>query len=950
MNAATYAIHSTRLRRWLPLMVGLAMLLLIAIFGTSEIRDELAQAEADATRVVQLTASQLTAPIRRALENADDDELRTLVSSIALHDAVDRVALTDERLNILHSSRYALLGKPLTALIPGLPAFRVHLQQDHVEMVPADDSRLGIISIHYTPPGAGREDGRTALLWLQVDMARNRQALLLDLGRRLGTTTAVALLMTLLLLWWLQRRVTRPLERLAGATHRIAEGDLDLKLGVSGEGEIATLANAMQRMVVRIRDTISALRESEQRLSITLDSIGDAVLVTDLNGLITRLNPKAEELTGWNEAEGLGKPVIEVFHIVNAETREPAEHPVARVLREGVVVGLANHTTLIARDGREFQIADSAAPIRDAKGNTLGVIMVFQDVTDRYRMESELLQLHQRLEGILQSLPDPCFILDREGRYLDVMGGAEELLAANREHLLNKTIDEVLPPEDAQPLMAAVQATLDTGRPVRLEYSLHTLSGPRHFEGATAPIQLDERQRAVIWLARDKTAQKDAEEKLLHLAYHDQLTGLANRKLMVQRINEALARARRQSRYGAVLFFDIDRFKDINDSLGHPAGDQLLRHIGQLIRAAIRTEDLAARFGGDEFVIVLEDIGDSLVTASSHAEHVAEKIRHLCNAPILIDGTEQYITTSTGIVIFPNDDQDEPNDADALLKQADMAMFNAKQSGPNHICFFASELQRAAENRLKLHRELRDALRDEQFVLHIQPRVDGQGHWTGGEVLVRWQHPEHGLVLPATFIPTAETNGLIEHIDRWVISHAIAALGQRQHELPEFFDSLSFNITAGLLLDPTFPEELQQWLLEAALDPSMVELEITERVLLGDHQQAAEVIGQLRRLGVHFSIDDFGTGYSSLRYLQQLPIDTLKIDRSFVERLPHHAGDSRIVTTIIDMARHLALHVTAEGVEKEEQLRFLQERGCHQFQGYHFARPMPWDEFFEGIA
>ncbi len=942
MSTPRITINSSPLRLWLPLMVVLAILAIVGTFATIEILEETRTVEQHARRVVQLTASQISAPLRRALEQGRKEELRTLVSSIALHDDIDLVALTDERLQVLQASRYAAIGKPLTTLMPDLPPFRHDLRHDYLDTIILNDGLLGIVAIRYTPRDGLRSSARTALLWLRVNTARNRQAALADVAQRIGVAVAIGGLFTLLLLWWLSRRVTRPLERLGKVAQQIAEGDFDIALSVEGKGEISNLAQGMQHMATHVRDTVAALRESEQRLSITLDSIGDAVLVTDLQGLVTRLNPKAEELTGWAEDEALGRPVIEVFHIVNAETREPAEHPVGRVLREGTVVGLANHTTLISRDGREYQIADSAAPIRDAEGNTLGVIMVFQDVTERYRMESELQRLHERLQAILRSLPDPCFLLDEQGRYIDVMGGEEALLAANREHLLDRTVNEVLPPEDAQPIMGAIQATLDTGRPLRLEYRLDTLSGPRHFEGATAPLQLSRNKRAVLWLARDKTAQKEAEEQLRHLAYHDQLTGLANRKLMVQRIEEALARAQRQQRYGAVLFFDIDRFKDINDSLGHPAGDQLLKHIGALVGATIRREDLAARFGGDEFVIVLEDIGEDVITASSHAEHVAEKLRHLCNAPILLEDSEQYITTSTGIVIFPNGE----SDADTLLKQADMAMFKAKRSGRNQICFFANELQQAAENRLRLQRELHRALDLDQFQLYVQPKVDGEGRWIGGEILVRWEHPDRGLIQPATFIPAAEANGLIDDIDRWVISNGIGGLGACQAMLPEYFEGLSFNITADLLLDAGFPETLQSWLMEAALEPSLVELEITERVLLGDHQQATEVIEQLRHLGIHFSIDDFGTGYSSLRYLQQLPIDTLKIDRSFVERLPHHAGDSRIVTTIIDMARHLALHVTAEGVEKTEQLEFLRAHGCHQFQGYLFARPMPWGQFF----
>ena len=834
----------------------------------------------------------------------------------------------------------------MTRLYDPLPSLQP-LQQTPVQILPGKHGLLGVINIPYLPAGSDRQDMRNASLWLEVDTKRSRNQVIAEAAERLVPTSLLGLLILASLLLWLRRKVTRPLNQLASANERLADGDLGLRLDISGQGEIARLATAMQTMVSQIRETIHALQTSEERLSVTLDSIGDAVLVTDIHGLVTRLNPPAEALTGWRESEALGRPVIEIFHIVNAETREPAEHPVGRVLREGVVVGLANHTTLISRTGTEYQIADSAAPIRDNDGQTLGVIMVFQDVTDRYRMESELRKIHQRLQAILQSLPDPCFILDERGRYLEILGGSDELLVANRNQLLHKRVEEILSKREAAPILAAIQKTLQTGQTLRLEYSLPTLSGKRHFEGSVAPIPLEEKGMGVIWLARDKTEQKEAEKRLHHLAFYDALTGLANRKMVGQHIKQALARARRLNYHAAILFIDIDHFKDFNDSLGHSAGDQVLCHIAKQIQQAIRIGDLAARFGGDEFVVIVEDLGSTLDEASAHAEQVASKIRQLLEQPLLLDEVEHFISISQGITLFPQPGREKQAlDAETLLKQADMAMFKAKQSGPNQIRFFAAEMQHAAEARLKLQRELHLALQEEQFSLHVQPKVDAQGRWISGEVLIRWQHPDRGLVMPATFIPAAEKIGLIDDIDRWVIHQTIIRLGQEQKNLPDCFDNLSFNITAALLLQADFPDQLQQWLMEAGVEPRHIELEITERVLLDDQQKAADVMQQLRQLGIRFSIDDFGTGYSSLRYLQQLPIDTLKIDKSFVDRLPQHAGDGSIVTTIIDMAHHLGLEVVAEGVENEQQLGFLRQKGCQQFQGYYFAKPLPWEQFF----
>ena len=320
-----------------------------------------------------------------------------------------------------------------------------------------------------------------------------------------------------------------------------------------------------------------------------------------------------------------------------AETREPAEHPVGRVLREGWVVGLANHTTLISRDGSKYQIADSAAPICDDEGNTLGVILVFQDVTERYAMESEIKGVRHYLQAILDSLPDPCFLLSADGQYLDVLGGPEELLAQNREFLLGRQIADILAPEQAAPIMRTIEETIHTRQVQWLEYEVDTISGRRLFEGTAAPVEHDG-TTAVVWLARDYTARRQAEEQLEHLARYDQLTGLANRVMTLQHLEQLVHSNRRTAHFGAIMFIDIDRFKTINDSLGHHLGDELLTQVGAILRHEIRAEDIAARFGGDEFVIVLGDLGRDRNDASTHAELIAEKLQLACGEPLMLDG------------------------------------------------------------------------------------------------------------------------------------------------------------------------------------------------------------------------------------------------------------------------------------------------------------------------
>ncbi len=940
----TGRIHSISLRLWLPLLFTLALTTVTATFLIQDLNDTRRHLQRDAIELLRLINAQTALPLRRALENGRQDDLRALISSLSVHDDITWALLSDPQGKVIEASRYAWRGRKVNSLLPPNVRLSSAFEERGLHLITQQESLLVSVKIIDYIPEEGTLEPQTALLWVALDLTPRRTLHFAELRHHTLLMLGLSLAVLLVAYALLRRYVSTPLARLQHAANAIASGLFDTRLEVHGRGEVAQLGRSMDHMARHIRGTIEALRESEQRLSITLDAIGDAVLVTDPQGLITRLNPIAERLTGWSNDEARGRPVLEVFHIVNSETREPAEHPVGRVLREGLVVGLANHTTLIARDGREHQIADSAAPIRAPDGQILGVIMVFQDVTERYALEAEIRRVKDRLEAILASLPDLCLILDAAGRYQAILGGPQALLVQTREQLLGRRVDEVLPPEQAGPILTTIRRTLESGQPQRLEYSLPTLSGVRHFEGLTAPLHGEE-ENSVIWLARDQTERKRAEEQLQRMARYDQLTGLANRALAGQYLEEALSRNRRNGRFGALMFIDIDRFKNINDSLGHHLGDRLLIKVSEALRELIRSEDLAARFGGDEFVVILGDLGDDPISASAHAEAVAEKLRQACAVPFSVEGQTLQVTISIGIVLYPDDEAG----SETLFKRADIAMYKAKDGGRNRICFFSPELQRIAETRLQVQHQLRHALKEDQFTLHIQPRSDDRGRWTGGEALIRWRHPQRGLLPPTSFIPIAEATGLIDDIDAWVLQHAITALGRIQHKLPPGFDRLSLNITADLLLDLTFPERLRHWCMEAALPPERLELEITERILVEDSERAERILDTLTHDGFHFSIDDFGTGYSSLRYLQRLPIHALKIDRSFIERLPDHQGDGRLVTTIIDLAQHLGLDVIAEGVEHTAQLEFLQRHGCRRFQGFLFAEPLPWDDFFQRL-
>jgi diguanylate cyclase (GGDEF)-like protein/PAS domain S-box-containing protein len=555
-----------------------------------------------------------------------------------------------------------------------------------------------------------------------------------------------------------------------------------------------------------------ALFDEKERAQVTLNSIGDAVMTSDVRGNVTYLNVAAEGMTGWSRTEAEGHPFEEVFQIIDANTREVAQNPMAVAIRENKTAGLTANCILIRRDGVEAAIEDSAAPIHDRRGQVTGAVMVFHDVS------------------------------------------------------------------------------------------------------ATRALSL----------------------RMSYLAQHDSLTDLPNRVLLNDRLNQAIALARRHRQRLAVLFLDVDRFKHVNDSLGHDIGDRLLQSVAQRLLACVRTSDTVSRQGGDEFVILLSE-----VTQAQDAALSAQKILLALSPPHSIDQHNLHLTVSIGIVIYP----DDGTDSETLMKHADFAMYHAKDRGRNNYQFFEADMNTRALERQSLENSLRHAIERQDFVLHYQPKMDLRAHAiVGVEALIRWHHPQRGLVPPAQFVPIAEECGLIVPMGRWVLREACRqARAWEGAGLPPI--CVSINISAVELRDKDFVAGVREILTETGLAPGYLELELTETFLLQDSQSTATVLQALKEIGVHLALDDFGTGFSSLSHLKRFPMDTLKIDQSFVRNVTTDAGDAGIVSAVISMGRSLHMQVVAEGVETWEQLAFLQEQSCPEGQGYYFSQPLAAEEF-----
>ena len=555
-----------------------------------------------------------------------------------------------------------------------------------------------------------------------------------------------------------------------------------------------------------------AVWQEKERAQVTLHSIGDAVITTDVYGNIDYLNPVAEDLTGWSNYSAKGKPSQKVFKVISENTAYIADNSVEKCLLYGNIVTPTNYNILIHREGYRYTVEHSAAPIRNRQGVLIGAVLAFHDVTDK----------------------------------------------------------------------------------------------------------------------------KALQQQLSHQAQHDSLTGLPNRLLLTDRLTQALVRGRRKGHIVAVLFLDLDRFRPINDTLGHTIGDSLLQATSQRLANTLREGDTIARHGGDEFAILIPEL-----TQAEDAAIVARKTLDIFSEPFIINDQEIFITTSIGISLYPADGID----CETLVKHADTALSHAKIQGRNNYQFFTTSLNASAYERLSLENSMRKALEREEFIVFYQPQVNlTNGKIVGAEALVRWNHPQKSLISPQQFIPIAEETGLIVPLGEWVLYSACNQFRTWQKEGHPSI-RLAVNLSARQFSQPNLVSTVAHILDKTGLDPHLLDLEITESIAMQDVDFTIQILNAFKVMGITLSIDDFGTGFSSLYYLKRFPIDTLKIDKSFVADIDTQLDGGQIVNAIIVLAQNLHLKVIAEGVETTEQYTFLKDKNCDEMQGFLFSKPVPAVEF-----
>ncbi|MFH1134735.1 MAG: PAS domain S-box protein [Pseudomonadota bacterium] len=702
------------------------------------------------------------------------------------------------------------------------------------------------------------------------------------------------------------------------------------------ENRIVGLRLSVQDITVR-KEQEKALRESEEKYRTILENIEEGYYEIDLAGNFTFATDVASHIVGLAKNQFLGKNFAEFCDTKNAETLWQAYHDVFMTGKPNKQV---NYLVTLA-DSTVKVLEASAGLVRDEKGEPIGFRGIIRDMTARKAAEEALRDSEDRHRTVLEAAPDPVVVKDVEGKvtYLNpaftrVFGWTmEECQGLHLDHVPveNRVDDETLGRKiDNGESFSGIETCRLTkdGRMVEV-----SISGAVFFDAQGRP------KGSVITL-QDITERKKAEKELRFVAFHDQLTGLPNRKSFYMRLEDSLIQASRRGKDNtwALMFLDLDRFKNINDTLGHDAGDILLKSVAVRINSCLRKSDHFFRLGGDEFTIILNNLAKDIDVA-----RVARKIREQVSQPFSIKGHELHISVSIGISVYPNDGID----VETLVKNADMAMYAAKEEGDGYR-FFTEEMNRKALDRMKLEGSLRSALNEKQFVLFYQPLVDDAKRVVGMEALLRWQHPELGLIPPAQFIPLAEETGAILPIGEWVLTTACRQAKQ-WHEMG--FDELyvAVNLSARQFTQADLVERVKDVLGVTGLPAGSLKLEVTESCVMEDPEEAILKMNSLRETGIRFSIDDFGTGYSSLSYLKRLPIDTLKIDRSFVCDAVDSKDDQEIIKTIVSMARNLRIDTVAEGVETLEQQDFLCRNGCRMMQGYLFGRPMPVREFEKAI-
>lgn len=780
---------------------------------------------------------------------------------------------------------------------------------------------INSVAVHWHPVDAG-----DILGWVRVQQSMDRlNTIAIQMWRDSLITGLIGILISASIIFLFLKKPMRAMRKASEFAMRLDKSE-GSKLEVTDSGfEIQQLEKSLNSASRRLYEANKDLKD--QKFALDQSSI---VCIADVNRQITYANEKFCEISGYHikELKGLNQ----YFLCVDYHKEEFFNEIWSKVLHGEVWRGEMKNRK---KNGDSFWVDATVVPFLDVNDKPYQFVSIQKDITDKKIVEEKLFQNEYRMRSILENTGDGVITIDEAASILSFNRAAEIILGYSADKAIGQNFTNLVTDSNNESEKSVTRSIYEASRETYPNNNIELIG--LHKTGFTVPLELtvskmkESNKNIYIISMRDITDRIETEEHLRHLAHHDTLTGLPNRTAFLERLEHAIALCQRRKDEIAVLFMDIDHFKLINDTLGHDIGDKLLKGIAERLVKCVRKGDTVARLGGDEFTFLLEDI-----SSSNDIPAIVDKIIETISKPIMIDDRELFITTSVGISRYPGDG----DSGFELLKNADTAMYRAKEEGRNNYQFYSVEMGKKAHDRLSMETYLRQALQHNEFYLEYQPQYDVKsGKVISLEALVRWNHPEKGVVSPLEFVPLLEDTGLIVPVGEWILETACRHCAEWNTGAPGGV-SVFVNLSARQFRENNFISMIERILKSSGLKANQLGIEITESILMRYSAESMDILETCSKMGINFALDDFGTGYSSLSYLKRFPINTIKIDKSFIRDIHQDSENGEIVKAILAMGESLNLKVVAEGVETEDELNILRKWGCKIIQGYLFSRPI----------